>query len=244
MDIEKHEWKTKPPQESMTSLAAFTRDFVWRFPRERRDMVWDYCRTAPNLTSAVMRACNSRTPDGKMHNHQSRVTQSARDDFYVAIMQKKREIMRILNRCVHPEYPTYVDGFDALHDLFDEIKPYGIGPVTVYDVATRVGVYLGIHPTSLYLHAGVRQGIRTLCWAMPSRVDPRYEPWKVGRISAVNLHKWWPEFSDLPPDEVEDLLCTYRSAFMLLDEGGEPEFSDDADDEAPGIDPVSAWKKE
>ena len=237
MDIEKSEWRLRPPLEPMTSLGAFVRDFVQRFPRERRDMVWDYCRTAPGLGEAITRACDSRTPDGKMHNHQSRVTQAARDEFATIILTQTRKIRSIargfrsgvakevyLDKMEREDGSlTYDSRFDELHDLFDDIKPYGIGPVTVYDVATRVGAYLDIDPTSLYLHAGVRQGVQTLEWSMPSRVAPWSDVWKARRLTKEWLDKWWPEFDEvgLPPDEIEDMLCTYRHAFMLLDEGAD-----------------------
>ena len=228
MDIKKKEWRLNPPDEIVDSLAAIVRDYVKRFPRCKRDMVWEYCRTAPDLVTAIERACASLGLDGKMHNHQTRVAYAARNEFASRIIRQKREI-KIISKTVY-HGGTYLDRmeaaaltkgdrvlpdsrFDAVHDLLDDIKPAGIGPVTLYDVATRVCAYLDIHPTSLYVHAGVRHGLMYLCMAMPERVAPLKAVWKLERITGEQLTHWWPEFTDLPPDEVEDLLCTYRDVF-------------------------------
>lgn len=217
MDVKKREFRVNPPREELDSLAAIVRDYSWRFPRSKRDMVWEWCRVAPSLRVAVERACASRSEDGKMHNHQSRVHESARNEFCLLILEWKRDIMRILNAGMHKEYADYKDPFDALHDLLDRIKPPGIGPVTVYDVATRIGAYLGVEPTSLYIHAGVRIGLNYLSWAT---IDPLATKSfrRIDRIPATVLHTLWPEFSELPPDEVEDFLCTYRDCFADLPE--------------------------
>lgn len=227
MDIKKREFKMSPPKEPITSLGAIVRDYKWRFPRDRRDMVWDYCRLAPNLDSAVERACASRGIDGKMHNHQTRVAGVARLEFSDRIKRQRHVIMRIMNQGARPEYEFYEDPFDALHDLFDDIKPGGIGPVTLYDVATRIGAYLDVHPTSLYVHAGVRLGLMQLQWSLPKRhlvsdgTKWYRDVWKLPRLTVKQMHTWWPEFDGLPPDEVEDLLCTYRDCFIDIEEGKE-----------------------
>jgi hypothetical protein len=204
MDIER-EWRVRPPTEPMTDLGAIVRDYVVRFPRERRDMVWEYCRTAPDLKTAILRAVRSRGEDGKMHNHQTRVPEAIREEFGSECRLQRRNIDLTMK--------SKMDKFDALHDLLDSIKPKGIGPVTLYDVATRIGAFLGVDPTSLYLHAGVREGINLLNDGENGAYFDRKEWSKIERVPQDRLRGIWPEFSALPPDEVEDLLCTYRNAF-------------------------------
>jgi hypothetical protein len=86
--------------------------------------------------------------------------------------------------------------FDALHTLVDgkigSIK--GIGALTVYDIAHRIGAYLRKAPGRVYLHAGVRVGARALGIGGDS-FDPKILP---------------KPFSRLAPSEIEDCLCIYK----------------------------------
>ena len=89
--------------------------------------------------------------------------------------------------------------FDDLFDLVDKhILPIqGIGPLTVYDTALRIGARLGLSPTRVYLHAGTRAGAREL------GLDAQR-----GTIEMDEL----PEpLRQLSPREAEDLLCIYKS---------------------------------
>lgn len=150
----------------------------------RRDHVVDYCQSASSWRQAVKRACDSRDKSGKMHNHQSRVKQKDRDRFGLAIIKKLQK--------------KEAGSFDQLHDMLVEVAPPGIGPVTVYDVATRIAAYLRLPITSLYLHAGVRIGYY--------RLYDRRSP-NVLRLTRDQLPK---PLQRIPADECEDLLCTYR----------------------------------
>lgn len=211
MDIKKREWRTNPPRREVDTLEGLVFDFKWRFPRDRRDMVVEYCREAYLLSQAVDRACASRTsPEigGKMHNHQSRVPEAVRRAFAESILEVKG---------IRRQSPD----FDSLFDLLEARAVPGIGPVTLYDVATRVGAFLGVEPTSLYLHAGVRQGVRALDLALPSRWNADSGglamQWnRIERIRGDVVIARWPEFVGMPPDEVEDFMCTYRSVFSDL----------------------------
>jgi hypothetical protein len=176
----------------LTSLQAIVDDWTDRFgkdgpERHRRDMVVDYCAAASSLKEAITRACASRAANGKCHNHQSRVTDDSRTWFADRIVDAFLFLKRELR------------GFDELHDLCEGIAPPGIGPVTIYDVATRIGAYLKLEPTSLYLHAGVRVG-----WDI---LNPRGSA-GVKRVPRSRLPK---ELQALPPDQTEDLLCAYRA---------------------------------
>ena len=185
-----------PPQEPLTSLDAIVRDWNFRFGPDgpyhhRRDHVLDYCASAPNLTQAIDRACAARAADGKMHNHQSRVPEAVRQKFRRLIME---------------QWPWQLDedltAFDDLYDHCESVAPRGIGVVTVYDTATRIGAYLKLTPDALYMHAGVMLG-----W---NRLHGRRMP-LLKRIPRAELPI---ELQSLPPDEIEDLLCTYRDYFQ------------------------------
>jgi len=94
--------------------------------------------------------------------------------------------------------------FEELHELVArEIGTIvGIGALTVYDVATRIGAFLELEPERVYLHAGTAAGAKAL------GLDHR-------RVSfdPAELPK---EFRRLRPYEIEDCLCLYRGELWRL----------------------------
>ena len=208
MDVQR-EFAARPPREPLTSLAALVRDWKMRTAPGggldlKRDDVVEFCRKAPSWGVAVDRAVASRRPNGKMHNHQSKVKEADRREFGERI---QREWPKPGNR--------WPEEFDAFYDRLWEIRPEGIGPVTTYDVAVRVGAFLELEPQSLYLHAGVRQGWLALCPVEPFGFRRRWAG--IDRIRTG----WWPdEVKPLPADELEDFLCTYRELFRSIREAG------------------------
>lgn len=180
------------------SLDGVVTDWIARFGakgkwRAERDTCVAMCATSANIYIAIERACNSLRANGKLHNHQSRVRKVDRDLLGMRLIK----LDQIVISCKE---------FDELYDLINETKPSGIGPVTVYDVATRIAAYLKLPITSLYLHAGVQVG-----WNMlhGGRGKDAGAPSKgmVARIPKAKLPK---ALQRLPCDEVEDMLCCYR----------------------------------
>lgn len=195
----------EPPKRPLDNLEAIVEDFQWRYvDRKKTDQVVVYCADSPNLAVAVRRAVEARDEFGKHHNHQSKVDITARRKF-------GRKIIYYAARKALP-----LTDFDALHDKLDEIKPYGIGPVTVYDVAVRIGAYTGAEPQSVYMHAGVRQGARALWEAMwrtkwfKADKQPGAWSWRDDRIPVDLMPK---PLNKMRADDVEDILCTYREVF-------------------------------
>jgi len=171
----------------LRTLGEVVDDFYTRFPPSRRDRVVEYARTAPTYRTAVVRACRSRDDRGKMHNHQSRVPRRALHALSVRLTDKYVSARACRN-------------FDELHDLVRSCGGPGIGPVTTYDVAVRIGAFLGHEPMSVYLHAGVRLGWETL-------TGVRFAGERIERPDLP------PELRACPADDVEDILCTYRAVF-------------------------------
>lgn len=214
---------SEPPRRPLTDFSAICEDFQWRYvDRKKTDQVIIFCRKAPSFEDAVRRAVESRDENGKHHNHQSKVDIVARRTLGKLIVAKKREIKRIKKTLLSDDQALYAR-FDALHDLIDDIKPYGIGPVTVYDVAVRVGAYHGIEPQSVYMHAGVRQGIRALeaahsRWVLGDNPGPG--PGRAladlrgaARLKRVPMYLFPEPLNKMRADDVEDILCTYREVF-------------------------------
>jgi len=86
--------------------------------------------------------------------------------------------------------------FAALHRLVEDqiggIK--GVGDLTVYDIAHRIGARFGKVPERVYLHAGTRIGARAFDISGAS-FDPKILP---------------QPFSRLAPSEIEDCLCIHK----------------------------------
>lgn len=152
-------------------------------PLEKGYVPW--LAASPDYATAVDRAVRSRFPDGKMHNHQTRVRLSALLDFGARIVRDR----------------AIIEAWADFHPLWlhlDRIKPWGIGALTVYDVAERLGRYLRLAPARVYLHAGPTLGAKAL--GIPVQ------------------NKEWLEMAELPEpmqvlsaDEAEDFLCVFNS---------------------------------
>lgn len=195
MDIFK-EWEARPPLKPVMTLEDAVDDFIARFPRERRDTVVTFCEEARGLPDAVIRAIRSKNKEGKHNNHQSKINGNVYGVFISHLTDI--EPLREMKRC---------KTFDQLHDyIADRVAGVkGIGPLFLYDVTTRIGAFLKLEPTSVYLHAGARQGAKALGL-----------PWNQDRIEQDQLPR---ELRKIAPDMVEDFLCTYRFFFPRLQTG-------------------------
>lgn len=183
------EWKRNPPGLSLgATLEDVVADFKTRFTADRRDTVVDYCAEAEDLNTAMRRAVASRAANGKMHNHQSKMTAATR----AAVVSAMSGQLPLL-----AAQTTFDELHDAVAGVIDSID--GVGPLALYDFSLRIGAYLKLAPDSVYLHAGVRKGAKALGL-----------PYKQHRLLRAELPA---ALQALPADDVEDLLCTYRMFF-------------------------------
>jgi hypothetical protein len=152
---------------------------------DRDDPVVDVCREAPTFREAISRAVDGRRRDGKVFQQDSCVRLSSKAEFKRRLLLARRAIKAARN-------------FDRLHDLVGKEAPWGCGPLIVYNVACRIGAYMGMEPHDfLYLHAGPMAG------------------WK--RLTGTRRVPAWVPREELPPallalpiHHVENLLCEYR----------------------------------
>jgi hypothetical protein len=182
MDIEK-EWFRNPPKPFNMQLETLIQDFITRFPRDKRDRVFTFCEEANSIEEAWQRAVASKDKNGKHHNHQSKIFKECYANFY--------------DSCKEFIFGKEYSNFDELHDGIEKLKPSGIGPVFVYDAATRIAAYLKMEPKSIYLHAGVIEGLNAL--GIITKGKKRLVRTEIP--DALNI---------LKADEIEDFLCTYR----------------------------------
>jgi hypothetical protein len=190
--------KKVPPREPLTSLDALIRDFQWRCTRDKRDDVVTVVLAQPSLYKAIDAACASVKSNGKMYSHQVKVRAGSREA--LADILKTSEYRRLRR----------IGDFHALWELIDSLRPWGIGPLTVYDVAVRIGAYLGLEPVMLYLHADARTGLLALADALglPNVIVRGYAAADV--VESLMLPH---ELKKLTMDETEDFLCGYRAIF-------------------------------
>ena len=92
-------------------------------------------------------------------------------------------------------------GFDELHEEIHRTigSISGVGDLAVYDIAMRIGAKLGLEPSRVFLHRGVREGARALGLNF--------------RALSLELGELPEPLRDLRPHEVEDVLCIFKEHF-------------------------------
>ena len=101
-----------------------------------------------------------------------------------------------------------IKDFDTLMKLFRGIT--GVGSLTSYDMATRLGFCFGITPKKIYLHRGTYIGAKNL---IGNKVTGR---------SSLNLKDLPKELHHLTPLQIEDFLCIYKVAFLDINKLPKP----------------------
>jgi len=133
--------------------------------------------------AAIRKAALCELPSRKRHPHQRRIRK--------ALLEQAEARLQAIGRKL-----AKAAGFSALYRLVEgeigSIK--GIGALTVYDIAHRIGAHFVKVPQLVYLHAGTRIGARAFNISGDS-FDPRILP---------------KAFSRLAPAEIEDCLCIYK----------------------------------
>jgi len=195
-------------QESLSSVDTFAKAVTWysRFKLEQHDRELRWF-SDPSITfgKVIERACLSSVPNtiascspiknaqSKMsrHSHQRRVSKDA--------------LMIALNRLLDVEKRLCsCQNFEELHDLVAQtIRPiHGIGELTVYDIAHRIGRYRSLSPQTVYLHAGTKDGAKALGIT--------------GARASVPVKEFPKPFQKLQPELLENLLCVCRAALWKI----------------------------
>jgi hypothetical protein len=142
------------------------------------------------LANAITTAGFALSPSGKRLHHQRRVPQAVLDEWTKALRAASAQMQR-------------AKWFDDLHQILAGIgyDLVGIGKLTVYDTALRIGAFLRLEPDRVYLHAGTQQGARALGLRGRGALE----------VSALPA-----QFHLLTPAEIEDVLCIYKDALRSL----------------------------
>jgi hypothetical protein len=180
--------RTTSPQAPPTTLAgvvsAYRRDYR---PRARAEL--DYYANLPSLREAVSRAARAERPDGKRHDHQTRIRRRA-----------LQEALRILGGASFRAYTNFHDLHEFLSQTIGTIP--GVGELMVYDTALRIGAKLGLEPEVIYLHRGTRDGAGALGLDVT-------RPF-------IELPALPGALRSLRPHEIEDCLCIYKNELRAL----------------------------
>jgi hypothetical protein len=167
-----------------SQLGAIVDDYIreWR-PRAAREL--DVFRRLPD-EAAITTAALAKLPSGKRHPHEYRIPR--------AVLEESRR--RLIDNI---ELLKRASNFDELIELVEQLSGSirGIGRLTVYDTALRIGARFGLEPTRVYLHAGTRDGAKALL-----ACDGKGETLDVSELPTT--------LRELSAREVEDVLCLYK----------------------------------
>jgi hypothetical protein len=134
-------------------------------------------------SEAIRKAALCELPSGKRHPHQRRIPRALLEH----VEAKLQGIGSALAKTT-----SFAELHRAVEDEVGTLK--GIGALTVYDIAHRIGAYFKKAPERVYLHAGVRTGAQVFGIGGDS-FDPKLLP---------------EPFSRLAASEIEDCLCIYK----------------------------------
>lgn len=164
------------------TIDGIVNDYIREYRDDARAEMETF-RRERSRASAIRRAALCEFPDGKRHPHQYLIPQR--------LIELAEERLQAAARRL-----AGAPDFDALHEIVKrEIgSVHGIGELMVYDIAHRIGAYLGKVPTLVYLHRGTKEGAAVLGFRGVT-LDPAVLP---------------SAFARLTPAEIEDCLCIYR----------------------------------
>jgi hypothetical protein len=160
-----------------------------------RDEFEEICAKQDCLKNAIIAATNF--DNRKMPDHQYKIGRKKMKEFGEILLQIEREFIDIRD-------------FDNLYDKIFSNKLVGIGALTVYDTATRIGAYLKFIPDKIYLHAGTLLGAENLLGK--NKTKGKKHITKEFLIENCPKHHL-PEFQDFNPAHIENTLCTNKKKY-------------------------------
>lgn len=168
--------------ERLSSLSAVVLHYK-AYCQELAATEYQFYASQPSLESVVKIAALAEYEKGKRAAHQYRITKEALAESYCRL--RKADLR----------------GCNNFQQLFTKIKDeigqiFGIGPLTVYDTALRIGAFLRFEPEKVYLHRGTQVGARAI--GLGKGKD------------TIEMTELPPQFHCLRPREVEDCLCIYK----------------------------------
>src|ERR1700753_3429466 len=112
---------------------------------------WEFYRKKPRRADAITKAAMAEFPEGRRYSHQRRIPR--------AVLNELRRKLLLAHGAIKA-----CSSFEQLLRLVEHLKRGigGVGELMVYDTAHRIGAFLNLRPTFVYLHAGTRLGAKAL----------------------------------------------------------------------------------
>jgi hypothetical protein len=143
-------------------------------------------RRQPSLEAAIIAATGAKDAEGKHYSHQNKI----RKDAYPKARRLLLERLNELQNC-----KSFHELWLLIKETFEPV--FGLGPLYIYDISLRIGAFLNLLPDRVYLHSGTDKGAKAF------GITSRHREW----IEAEELPR---PLRELPPHEVEDILCIYK----------------------------------
>ena len=142
-----------------------------------------YFMNMPSLKVAISKASLVKDNPDLFFSHQRRISHDALARFESSLQSYFHRNIKISD-------------FQQLYRSVLDCKVKGVGPLTIYDTALRIGAFLRIAPSEVYLQCGSKRGAKKL---------------KIFTSSpSVPASRFHPALRDLKPSEIENLLCIYE----------------------------------
>lgn len=152
-------------------------------PRAQRELRF-FTRTS-NFLEAIWYAALSCTPTSGKHPHQWRIPRATLKEFATRLLVKAEDLRG-------------ASSFEEIHRIVSGVGKHlkGIGELTVYDTALRIGANRRHTPSRVYLHRGTRDG------ALALGIGPKRQSLGISDLPSA--------FARLEPHEIEDCLCIFK----------------------------------
>ncbi len=159
---------------------------------------YDIKKDIKSIEKAIEIAAKSLCKCDKKHYHQARIPRRILIKFGKELLKIKSEISKA----------------KKFHELFKLVekegkKIHGIGKLAIYDVALRIGGYLGIEPKKIYSHAGTEIGLKKVIRDLEEKIRAKELLKQIKRDGYINKNELPEVFrsSELTPSQLEDILC-------------------------------------
>jgi len=179
----------EPAPDQLGSLRAIVEHYL-RCYGEREWVAFH--RSQRPIQKALEVVASFKDDNGKTYSHQSLVPRDAKQ---IAGRRIRRLELRDVTR--------FDEIFERVEAAIGSIR--GVGELTVYDVAARIGASLGLMPDRVYLQSGARVGARIV---LGRPIRERSLPADAFPTELQRLAAW----------QIEDVLCIYKDELARIPE--------------------------
>ena len=151
--------------------------------KPKADAEYQHYQNQASSEKAIKCATYALKANGKCHPHQRWIKPHVMEAVRIRLLEREPELLACRN-------------FEELHSVVLECAVSGFAILSVYDTAHRLGAYLGIKPTLVYLHRGTTIG------AIMLGLD-------VSR-GVIRTDELPEEMQAMQADDAENFLCIYK----------------------------------